>query len=97
MFYLIADVRKQLNISGIPRYVWSALSLNVFLKLKEETMAITAIADNSKEKKGHGEPINYKGQPCPFKPITCQEGYCTECNIYLSFLKRENEKGFHTN
>jgi len=56
-------------------------------------MAITAIADNSKEKKGYGEPINYKGQPCPFKPITCQEGYCTECNIYLSFFFEERENG----
>ncbi len=26
--------------------------------------------------------INHKGLPCPYKPITCQEGYCNECEIY---------------
>ena len=26
---------------------------------------------------------NHKGQPCWIKPITCQEGYCSECQIYL--------------
>jgi len=25
-----------------------------------------------------------KGQPCPYKEITCQEGYCDQCEIYLS-------------
>ena len=27
--------------------------------------------------------MNHKGQPCPYKPITCQEGYCQDCGIYL--------------
>ena len=26
---------------------------------------------------------NNKGLPCPFKSITCQEGYCSGCQIYL--------------
>ncbi len=26
--------------------------------------------------------INHKGQDCPFKPITCQEGFCDNCQIY---------------
>jgi len=30
---------------------------------------------------------NNKGLMCPFKPILCQEGYCTECQIYLDWLK----------
>ena len=30
---------------------------------------------------------NNKGLMCPFKPIVCQKGYCTECQIYLNWLK----------
>lgn len=26
---------------------------------------------------------NHKGQDCPNKPITCQEGVCSDCQIYL--------------
>ena len=29
-----------------------------------------------------------KGLVCPFKPITCQEGACKECGIYLDWQKR---------
>jgi hypothetical protein len=25
----------------------------------------------------------HKGQPCVFKPLLCQEGYCSECIICL--------------
>ena len=25
----------------------------------------------------------HKGQPCNLKPIFCQEGFCSECIIYL--------------
>ena len=25
---------------------------------------------------------SHKGQACPYKPITCQEGYCDQCWIY---------------
>lgn len=25
----------------------------------------------------------HKGQPCVFKPLLCQEGFCCECIIYL--------------
>ena len=28
-----------------------------------------------------------KGLNCPFKPITCHEGYCEECQIYLDWQK----------
>ncbi len=24
----------------------------------------------------------FKGKDCPYKPITCQEGYCPDCQIY---------------
>ena len=24
----------------------------------------------------------HKGQFCPYKPVFCQEGYCSECAIY---------------
>ena len=30
---------------------------------------------------------NHKGKPCPYKPLTCQEGYCSECNIYLQWVE----------
>ena len=28
-----------------------------------------------------------KGKDCPYKPITCQEGYCQDCQIYLDYLR----------
>lgn len=28
-----------------------------------------------------------KDKPCPYKPITCQEGYCHGCQIYLHWQK----------
>jgi len=28
----------------------------------------------------------HKGQPCVYKPILCQEGYCSECDIYYQSL-----------
>ncbi len=30
---------------------------------------------------------NNKGLWCPFKPISCQEGYCHQCQIYLDWQK----------
>lgn len=27
---------------------------------------------------------NNKGLPCMYKPIICQEGYCSACQIYLN-------------
>mgnify|MGYP001613864142 CR=1 FL=1 len=29
-----------------------------------------------------------KGRACPYKPILCQEGYCSECAIYQTYLDR---------
>ena len=29
----------------------------------------------------------HKGQPCVYKPILCQEGYCSECDIYYQSLQ----------
>ena len=31
---------------------------------------------------------NNKGLWCPFKAISCQEGYCHECQIYLDWQKQ---------
>ena len=28
----------------------------------------------------------HKGQPCVYKPILCQEGYCSECGVYYRSL-----------
>lgn len=30
---------------------------------------------------------NNRGLACPFKPITCEKGYCEECQIYLDWQK----------
>ncbi len=30
---------------------------------------------------------NYKGKSCLYQPILCQEGYCSECNIYEEWCK----------
>lgn len=47
-------------------------------------MIKTAIRDDEERK-----PVNHKGKPCPFKPITCQEGWCNECEIFMVWLKKE--------
>ena len=33
-----------------------------------------------------------KGQPCPLKPIICQEGYCQDCFIYQNQQIAENTR-----
>ena len=30
---------------------------------------------------------NNKGLVCPFKSIICQEGYCSECQLYFDWQK----------
>jgi hypothetical protein len=30
---------------------------------------------------------NYKGQWCFIKPMICQEGFCSECNVYLKISR----------
>jgi hypothetical protein len=40
-----------------------------------------------REQRVFGISKNNKGLPCPFKQITCQEGYCSECLIYLEWQK----------
>jgi hypothetical protein len=32
----------------------------------------------------------HKGQICNFKPIMCQEGFCSECLIYQENLSQKN-------
>ena len=32
---------------------------------------------------------NNKGLACPFKPITCQEGFCKECQVYFDRQQSE--------
>ena len=34
---------------------------------------------------------NHKGTWCPYKSLFCQEGYCSECEIYQR-LKQEKKK-----
>jgi hypothetical protein len=32
----------------------------------------------------------HKGEQCPYiPPLTCQEGYCSRCEIYLKYKRRE--------
>lgn len=33
--------------------------------------------------------LNHKGTDCIVKPIICQEGYCSECQILLDWRKQE--------
>ncbi len=37
--------------------------------------------------------INHKGTDCPYKPLTCSEGYCNDCQIYLDFKGHERTMG----
>ncbi len=30
-----------------------------------------------------------KGKDCPFKPITCQEGWCEGCQIHLDYQTKQ--------
>ena len=32
--------------------------------------------------------MNHKGQPCLYKKMLCQEGFCSECQIYIEAMKR---------
>lgn len=33
-----------------------------------------------------------KGTDCPIKPITCQEGFCSECQVYRDWRGGKDEK-----
>lgn len=33
--------------------------------------------------------FNHKGLQCPYSPILCQEGWCSECNIYKKEVNNE--------
>lgn len=51
------------------------------------------IKDNTTMKLLKVEPItNHKGEPCPYtnKTLTCQEGYCNECEIYHRWIEGIN-------
>lgn len=30
--------------------------------------------------------VNHKGGNCLYKPVTCQEGWCSDCFIYQTYL-----------
>ena len=34
-----------------------------------------------------------KGKDCPYKPITCQEGYCYDCQIYRNHIEYPGAMG----
>ena len=37
-------------------------------------------------------PVNHKGQPCIVTVRLCQEGYCTECQLYRDWLNSKLER-----
>ncbi len=37
----------------------------------------------------------FKGKGCPYKPITCQEGYCYDCQIYRNHIECPGTMGQH--
>lgn len=37
-------------------------------------------------------PVNHKGKPCLVSIITCQEGFCIECQIYKDWLENAANK-----
>ena len=43
-----------------------------------------------KPKRVFSESGNKKGLWCPFKPMLCQEGYCSECQIYHEWQKEDS-------
>lgn len=44
---------------------------------------IVLFRDSKTRKRGKSLGDNHKGTACPYKALTCQEGYCDECGIYL--------------
>lgn len=34
-----------------------------------------------------------KGKPCPYRPITCQEGFCQNCQIFKDYQGHERTMG----
>jgi len=52
-------------------------------------MLSAEIKDNiSEQERVFGISRNNKGLLCPFKRTLCQEGYCSECQIYLDWQKQ---------
>ena len=35
--------------------------------------------------------LNRKGQGCPYKATTCQEGYCQDCQIFLDRMGKQDK------
>jgi len=48
---------------------------------------VKELYDATKPKPQYNPVPNLKGQACPFKPIVCQEGYCSECEIFITRRK----------
>ncbi len=36
---------------------------------------------------------NHKGTWCPYKQVLCQEGYCSECQVFLDVRGEEKQGG----
>ncbi len=42
-------------------------------------------------------PLNFKGHACIYAPIFCQEGLCSECQVFRDwFAKHMSEANDHT-
>ena len=39
----------------------------------------------------------HKGMPCVYKPILCQEGYCSECSVFHDSLQHSGLMNEHIN
>jgi hypothetical protein len=37
-------------------------------------------------------PVNHKGEPCIVDTKLCQEGYCSNCQIYRDYLNNTKNK-----
>lgn len=42
---------------------------------------ISAVCGSS-DSNNHNPAETMKGEPCPYKPVLCQEGLCIRCQIY---------------
>jgi hypothetical protein len=34
----------------------------------------------------------HRGEPCVYKPLLCQEGYCSNCEIYMNQQNDHNKQ-----
>ena len=64
--------------------------------MTSETFDTKDMEGSSMKKHIYHTPVNHKGSRCVVNAITfCQEGYCSNCQIYLDWVNNFENKRKH--